>query len=142
LDALNQLRRIVNDALSRQISNMVSDHVGASRDGASCVTFNDVEDFIGLRLGQTVVQLDVEILEKLDWLNDGASSSRFKQFVDVDVLETRCDRSANLLGNLVQLVTIGDGGSFHARNNRPTNRLNVIDGSRCDWNSAEDSEWS
>jgi hypothetical protein len=78
LDALNQLCRIVDDMLSRQIRNMMSDHVGASRDGASWVTFDDVEDLVGLRLGQTVVQLDVKILKKLDWLNDGASGSRFK----------------------------------------------------------------
>jgi hypothetical protein len=78
LDVLNQLCRIVDDTLSRQIRNMMSDHVGASRDGASWVTFDDVEDLVGLSLGQTVVQLDVEILKKLDWLNNGASGSRFK----------------------------------------------------------------
>jgi hypothetical protein len=57
-------------------------------------------------------------------------------------LETWCYRSANLLGDLFQLVSVGDGGSLHTRNNRLTDRLNVIDGSRCDWNSAEDSKWS
>jgi hypothetical protein len=123
----------------------MSDHVGVSRDGASWsgwVSFDDVEDLVGLRFGQTVVQLDVEILKKLDWLNDSASSSRLKQLVDVDVLETWCDRSTNLLGDLFQLVTIGDGGSFHTRNNRPTDRLDVVDGSRRNWNSSEDSERS
>jgi hypothetical protein len=142
LDTLNQLCRIVDDMLSRQIRNMMSDHVGVSRDGASWISFDDVEDLVGLSLGQTVVQLDVEILKKLDWLNDGASSHRLKQFVDVDILKPWCDLSANLFGDLLQLVSVDDGGSFHTRNNRSTDRLNVVDGSRCDWNSAEDSEWS
>jgi hypothetical protein len=72
---LDHLRCVLNDSLCRQVGNMMSDHVGAACDSSRCIPVNDVEDFVGLCLSQTVIQLDVEILEKLDWLNDGASGS-------------------------------------------------------------------
>jgi hypothetical protein len=62
---------------SHKVWNIMRDHDGTLGDLIGVIPFKHVEDFVGftVSLGQTIVQLNVEILKKLDWLNDRASGS-------------------------------------------------------------------